>query len=101
MDGLCPATVRFIEHPIKSATMLNTRYPCPALDPYNNSNVREIALLAVANRKSKPDTVLKNISTTDNCLWKRERDREREREGGIADYSHHHRYGKCWLNGVF
>ena len=42
MDGLCPATVKFIEHPIKSAIMLNTRYPCPALDPYNNSNVREI-----------------------------------------------------------
>ena len=86
--------------------MLNTRNPCPALDPYNNSNVSEISLLAVANRKSKPDTVLKKISTTDNCLGKRERDRERERErGGIADYSrrrrHHHRYGKCWLNGVF
>ena len=95
--------------------MLNTRNPCPALDPYNNSNVSEISLLAVANRKSKPDTVLKKISTTDNCLGKRERDRERDRkrerqkeretEGGIADYSrrrrHHHRYGKCWLNGVF
>ena len=57
--------VNFIEHPIKSAIMLNTRYPCPALDPYNNSNVSEIALLAVANWKSKPDTVLKKISTTE------------------------------------
>ena len=42
MDGLCPATARFIEHPIKSAIMLNTRNPWQALDPYNNSNVREI-----------------------------------------------------------
>ena len=31
------------------------RNPCQALDPYNNSNVREISLLAVANRKSKPE----------------------------------------------
>ena len=63
--------------------MLNTRNPCPALDPYNNSNVSEISLLAVANRKSKPETVLKKISTTDNCLGKREREKEREREGGL------------------
>ena len=53
-DGLCPATVRSIEHPIKSAIMLNTRNSCQALDPYN-SNVSEISLLAVANRKSKPE----------------------------------------------
>ena len=52
-DGLCPATVRSIEHPIKSAIMLNTRHPRQAQDPYNNSNVREISLLAVANGKSK------------------------------------------------
>ena len=52
-DGLCPATVRSIEYPIKSAIMLNTRNPCQAQDPYNNSNVREISLLAVANGKSK------------------------------------------------
>ena len=52
-DGLCPATVRSIEHPIKSATMLNTCNPCQAQDPYNNSNVREISLLAVANGKNK------------------------------------------------
>ena len=51
-DGLCPATVRSIEHPIKS---LNTRNTCQALDPYNNSNVSEISLLAVADRKSKPE----------------------------------------------
>ena len=55
MDGLCPATVRSIEHPIKSAIMLNTRNPCQALNPYNNSNVSEILLLAVVNRKSKPE----------------------------------------------
>ena len=54
-DGLCPATVRSIEHPIKSAIMLNTRNPYQALDPYNNSNVSEILLWAVANRKSKPE----------------------------------------------
>ena len=42
MDGLCPATVKSIEHPIKSAIMLNVHNPCQALDPYNNSNVREI-----------------------------------------------------------
>ena len=54
-DGLCPATVRSIEHPIKSAIMLNTRNPCQALDPYDNSNVSEISLLAVANRKNKPE----------------------------------------------
>ena len=54
-DGLCPATVRSIEHPIKSAIMLNTRNPCQAQDPYNNSNVREISLLAVANGKSKSE----------------------------------------------
>ena len=53
MDVLCPATVGSIEHPIKSAIMLNTRNPCQAQDPYNNSNVREISLLAVANGKSK------------------------------------------------
>ena len=35
--------------------MLNTRNPCQALDPYNNSNVSEISLLAVANRKSKSE----------------------------------------------
>ena len=29
--------------------------PCQALDPYNNSNVSEISLLAVAKRKSKPE----------------------------------------------
>ena len=33
--------------------MLNTRNPCQAQDPYNNSNVREISLLAVANGKNK------------------------------------------------
>ena len=54
-DGLCPATVRSIEHAIKSAIMLKTRNPCQAQDPYNNSNVREISLLAVANGKSKSD----------------------------------------------
>ena len=54
-DGLCQATVRFIEHPIKSAIMLNTRYPYQAQDPYNNSNVREISVLAVANGKSKSE----------------------------------------------
>ena len=53
--GLCLTTVRSIEHPIKSALMLNTRNPCQALDPYNNSNVSEISLLAVANRKSKSE----------------------------------------------
>ena len=52
MDGLCPATVISIEHPIKSAIMLNTHNPCQAQDPYNNSIVREISLLAVANSKS-------------------------------------------------
>ena len=52
-DGFCPATVRSIEHPIKSAIMLNMRNPCQAQDPYNNSNVREISLLAVTNGKSK------------------------------------------------
>ena len=52
-DGLFPATVKSIEHPIKSAIMLNTRNPCQALDPYNKSNVSEISLLA--NRKSKPE----------------------------------------------
>ena len=51
-DGLCPATVRSIEHPIKSAIMLNTRNPRQAQDPYNNSNVREIRFLAVASSKS-------------------------------------------------
>ena len=61
-DGVCPATVRSIEHPIKSAIMLNTRNPCPAQDPYN-SNVREISLLAVANGKRSQYTVLKKIST--------------------------------------
>ena len=35
--------------------MLNTRRLCETLDPYNNSNVSEISLLAVANRKSKPE----------------------------------------------
>ena len=87
--------------------MLNTRNPCQALDPHNNSNVSEISLLAVANRKSKPEyRAQKNYHnvTAEGCLGKRERDRERER-GGVADYSrrrrHHHRYGKCWLNGVF
>ena len=54
-DGLFPATVRSIEHPIKSAIMLNTRNLCQDLDPYNNSNVSEISLLAVTNRKSKPE----------------------------------------------
>ena len=54
-DGLCPATVRSIEHSIKSAIMSNTRNPCQAQDPYNNSNVREISLLAVANSKSKSE----------------------------------------------
>ena len=62
-DGLCPATVRSIEHPIKSAIMLNTRNPCPAQDRYNNSNVREISLLAVANGKSKSKYRAKKIST--------------------------------------
>ena len=69
--------------------MLNTRYPCPALDPYNNSNVREIRFLAVANSKSNSKHCAQNIST----LWlptavlgrgrgtKRERERERERGG--------------------
>ena len=52
-DGRCPATVRSIEHPIKSALMMNTRNPCQAQDPNNNSNVREISLLAVANGQSK------------------------------------------------
>ena len=54
-DGLCPATVRSIEHLIKSAIMLKTRNPCQAQDPYNDSNVREISLLAVANGKSKSE----------------------------------------------
>ena len=53
MDGLCPATVRSIEHPIKSAIMLNTGNPCQAQDHYNNSYVREISLLAIANGQSK------------------------------------------------
>ena len=63
MDGLCPATIRSIEHPIKSAILLNTRNPCPAQDPYINSNVREISLVAVANGKRSQYTVLKKIST--------------------------------------
>ena len=71
--------------------MLNTRNPCQALDLNNNSNVSEISLLAVANRKSNQNTVLKKISTTDNLQlsWEkgegpreRERKRERKREGG-------------------
>ena len=81
MDGLCPATVRAIEHPIKSAIMLNTRNPCPALDPYNNSNVSEISLLAVANRNSK-STVLKKLAPCDcwQLSWEEgEGQRERER----------------------
>ena len=55
MDGLCPATVKSIEHPIKSAIMLNIRNPCQARVPYNNTNASEISLLAAANRKSKPE----------------------------------------------
>ena len=63
MDGFCLATARFIEHPIKSAIMLNTRIPCQAQDPYNNNNVREILLLAVANGKSKSKYRDQKIST--------------------------------------
>ena len=79
-NGLCPATVRSIEHPIKSAIMLNTRNPCPAQDPYNNSNVSEIALLAVANRKTKPDTVIKKLAQLTTVLG-RGRGTERDRRG--------------------
>ena len=63
--------------------MLNTRNPCQALNPYNNINVSEISLLAIAKRKSKPEYRAKKNQhnlTADNCLGKRERDRERERE---------------------
>ena len=33
--------------------MLNTRNPCPAQDPYNNSNVREIRFWPMAKASPK------------------------------------------------